>query len=106
MSEMRRIEGDMACDAGFLVLPECLDQTFESRTARFPLTVLLPRLDQDQHTYNLLAPFSLFRAARDAAEAAEAPYAGDSAWGCVYDWRDPDMGDSPILKRPGNPGGS
>jgi len=54
MSDKRRIEGDMTCDAGFLVLPECLDQSFESRTACFPLTVRLPRLDQSQHTYNLL----------------------------------------------------
>lgn len=84
-----RIEGDMACEAGFLVLMECLDETFESRTACFPLTVMLPRLDPRLHEVNLVAPYCQARERRDMAEAAEARYAGDSAWGCVQDWRDP-----------------
>ena len=38
MAEMtkKRVEGDMSCDAGFLVLPECLGQSYESRAACFP----------------------------------------------------------------------
>lgn len=80
----------MACDAGLLVLPECLDQSFASSMMCFPLTVRLPRLDQSRHTYNLLAPISTSRENRDAQDASEARYAGDSEWGCVQSWRDPD----------------
>ena len=97
MSKQAVHQGDMTCDAGFLVLRECLDQSFESRTACFPLTVRLPRLDQSQHTYNLLAPFSQLRAERDAEDAAEAHDAGDSAWGCVQSWRDPDNWENPPI---------
>lgn len=53
------------------------------------MTVRLPRLDQDRHEHNLLAPISLSRAVRDEEEAAEAQYAGDSAWGCLQEWSDP-----------------
>jgi hypothetical protein len=34
---MRLIEGEMTCDPGFLVLPECLDKSFESRTACYAI---------------------------------------------------------------------
>ncbi|MBA0048884.1 hypothetical protein [Mycobacteroides sp. LB1] len=85
-----RIEGDMSCDAGFLVLPECLDQSYESRMPCFPLTVRLPRFDPDVHHHNLIAPHSNFRAERDKRDAAEAHYAGDSAWGSMQEWSDPD----------------
>ena len=88
MSKKRRIEGDMTCDTGFLVLPECLGEIYESRTPCFPLTVMLPRLDPSLHQVNLVAPFSAYRAEQDAADAAEARYAGDSAWGCAQTWRD------------------
>jgi hypothetical protein len=62
MSGKRPIDGDMACDAGFLALPECLDQSFESGMPCFPLTVRVPRLDQSRHAYNLLVPLSQSRA--------------------------------------------
>jgi HEPN domain-containing protein len=86
---MKPIEGDMLCDAGFLVLPECLDQSYESSTPCFPLTVRLPRFDPNVHPHNLIAPYSEFRVARDEDDAAGAQYAGDSAWGCMQDWSDP-----------------
>lgn len=79
----KQMEGEIACEAGFLVQIDCLDTSFESSTACFPMTVKLPRLDADQHQYNLIAPFSASRAAHDAADAAEAKYAGDSKWGCL-----------------------
>ncbi len=84
-----RIEGDMSCDAGFLVLPECLDQSYESRIACFPLTVRLPKFDPGVHQHNLIAPYSESRAEQDASDAAEARYAGDSARGSLQDWSDP-----------------
>lgn len=86
----KRIEGDMSCDAGILVLPECLDQSYESHMPCFPLTVRLPRFDPDVHHHNLIAPHSDFRAERDESDAAEALYAGDSAWGSMQEWSDPD----------------
>jgi hypothetical protein len=86
----KRIEGDMSCDAGFLVLPDCLDQSYESHMPCFPMTVRLPRFDPDIHHYNLIAPYSEFRVERDESDAAEARSAGDSAWGSMQDWSDPD----------------
>jgi hypothetical protein len=77
------MEGEMACEAGFLVQIDCLDTIFESSTACFPMTVKLPRLHAETHEYNLVAPFSASRADSDAADAAEARYAGDSKWGCL-----------------------
>ncbi|MFL0295155.1 hypothetical protein ACJH6J_29635 [Mycobacterium sp. SMC-18] len=79
----KRLEGEMACEAGFLVQVECLDASFESSTACFPMTVKLPGIDTEKHDYNLVAPFSALRARGDAADAAEAQYAGDSKWGCL-----------------------
>ena len=93
----KRINGDMPCEAGFLVLPECLDQSYESRTACFPLTVRLPRFDLSVHAHNLVAPYCESRAERDAAEARDARYAGDSEWGYAHGLRDPeDWADPPI----------
>lgn len=97
MSDKQRIEGDMACQVGFLVLPECLDQSFESRTACFPLIVRLPRLDKSLHQVDLVAPFSKFRADDDAEDAKEARYPGDSKWGCLQPGQDnPDDWENPI----------
>lgn len=94
LSANQRIEGDMQCDAGFLVLPECLNQSFESRAACFPLSIRLPRLDQEHDVYNLLAPFSEIRADKDDQDAADARYPGDSEWGCLQSWRDPASGEN------------
>ncbi|WP_373120725.1 hypothetical protein [Mycobacterium marinum] len=88
----KRIEGDMPCDAGFLVLPECLDQSYESRMGGcYQISIRLPRFDRGVHTYNLIAPYtnSRFQAAQDEQDAAEARDAGDSQWGCMQDWSDP-----------------
>jgi hypothetical protein len=97
MSDKQRIEGDMTCGAGFLVLPECLDQSYESRAGCFPMTVRLPRLDQRQDAHNLLAPFSQFRTEQDAGDAAEARYPGDSEWGCLQSWDDPDNWENTVI---------
>lgn len=86
----KRIEGDISCEAGFLVLPECLNRSYESRMPCFPLTVRLPRFDPDAHDHNLIAPYSEVRADRDKEDAEEARYAGDSSWGSMQDWSDPD----------------
>lgn len=89
----KRIEGDMSCDAGFLVLPECLDQSYESRMGGcYQLTVRLPRFDFDVHSYNLIAPrtSSSYRAELDRQDAAEAHDAGTGRWGCMYKWSDPE----------------
>lgn len=88
----KSIEGDMSCDAGFLVTPECLGQSYESRMGScYQLTIRLPRFDRSVHSYNLIAPHtdSKFRAAQDKEDAAEARDAGDSRWGCMQKWSDP-----------------
>lgn len=91
------LEGFFTCGSGFLVVPDCLGQSFRTRAATYELTVTLPQLDAPDAGAPLRRPPWKFTR---EGEDPNAPYAVDADWGIVASTRKTDSGEpSPSAHR-------
>jgi len=101
------IYGEMSCDKGLFVLPECLNQSYTSRATCFPLDITLPRLEKSEHEYKLLAPLSTMRPGYGAQMVECVDQSLDSTWGSIEGmcdpkrWEDPPVPTSVVIEKLG-----
>lgn len=75
------LEGAFRCGEGFLATPECLGQTFQSRTASHAVSITLPQFQAGQPRASLTRP--PWRYVREGEDPNVIPTDPDDSWGAV-----------------------
>lgn len=75
------LEGAFRCGEGFLATPECLGQTFQSRTASHPVSITLPQFQAGPPRASLRRP--AWRYVREGEDPNVIPTDPDDDWGLV-----------------------
>jgi hypothetical protein len=79
LNNLRPLEGAFRCGDGFLAAPECLGQTFQSRTASHALSITLPQFQAGAPRGSLRRP--PWRYVREGEDPNVIPTDGDDQWG-------------------------
>lgn len=74
------LEGQFACGSGFLVTPDCLGETFVSKTASYDVSILLPQVDDASGGSDLTRPL---RRIVSPAVADDSESDGRTEWGSI-----------------------